>query len=260
MPEKEDLYAIYQIKRGDKYHDIRFESIDRLEAAALTPDPASYEQVYTGPLPDVDKGRLLEHLYEQFNLHHPADFVGHSLSVSDVVVLREDGRESVHFVDSVGFATLADFVQGLDVPAYLPEHDPAIQPVVTILSSEESRLHNGARMPLQEADPLFKRLDTQYLDQPWYNVVQRGTTRCSGWRYITVSSARCRCLPRCAPLMRWLSIPARGWPSITRRREGLVGESGGTKNRSSFRYSYSSDGSDGISPSDMLRMTGLEPA
>lgn len=80
-PEPEQLtFTIYQLKRGEELRDYRFEPYERLQAANLTVDPANYEQVYTAPL---ETGMTLESIYEKFNIDHPADFRGHSLSVSD---------------------------------------------------------------------------------------------------------------------------------------------------------------------------------
>ena len=79
---------------------MRFEPYDRLQAAGNVVDRANYELVYSAPLAP---GTSLEDIYTRFNIDHPKDFKGHSLSVSDVVVLHQDGQDAAHFVDSVGF-------------------------------------------------------------------------------------------------------------------------------------------------------------
>ena len=105
-PDK-DTFTIYQLKRGDETRDFRFEPYDRLTAAGLTVDPANYDLIYTAPLaPDM----TLEQIYERFNIDHPADFKGHSLSVSDVVVLHQVGQDAAHYVDSIGYRQVPEFL------------------------------------------------------------------------------------------------------------------------------------------------------
>ena len=106
-PDK-DTFSIYQIKGGDGTRDFRFEPYDRLHAAGNVVDRANYELVYSAPLaPETS----LEDIYTRFNIDHPKDFRGHSLSVSDVVVLHQDGQDAAHFVDSVGFRQVPEFLQ-----------------------------------------------------------------------------------------------------------------------------------------------------
>ena len=106
-PDK-DTFSIYQIKGGDETRDLRFEPYDRLQAAGNVVDRANYELVYSAPLaPETS----LEDIYTRFNIDHPKDFKGHSLSVSDVVVLHQDGQDAAHFVDCVGFREVPEFLQ-----------------------------------------------------------------------------------------------------------------------------------------------------
>ena len=101
-----DSMAIYQLRR-DAPVELRFASLDRLSAP---PDPVNYEAVYTREVyPDDDTGRILENFYYIFNDDRPGDFVGHSLSVSDIVALKQDGKVSYHYCDSVGFKELSAF-------------------------------------------------------------------------------------------------------------------------------------------------------
>ena len=101
-------FSIYQIKGGDETRDFRFEPYDRLQAAGNVVNKANYELVYSAPLaPETS----LEDIYTRFNIDHPKDFKGHSLSVSDVVVLHQDGQDAAHFVDSVGFREVPEFLQ-----------------------------------------------------------------------------------------------------------------------------------------------------
>ena len=106
--QDKDTFSIYQIKGGDETRDFRFEPYDRLQAAGNVVDRANYELVYSAPLaPETS----LEDIYTRFNIDHPKDFKGHSLSVSDVVVLHQNGQDAAHFVDSVGFRQVPEFLQ-----------------------------------------------------------------------------------------------------------------------------------------------------
>lgn len=102
----EDTFSIYQLKRGDETRDYRFEPYDRLQAAGLAVDPANYDLIYTAPLAP---GTSLEDIFTRFNIDHPADFKGHSLSVSDVVVLHQAGQDAAHYVDSIGYREVPEF-------------------------------------------------------------------------------------------------------------------------------------------------------
>lgn len=106
--ERGNTFTIYQLKNGDELHNIRFESLDWLEKVGATVSASNYRRVYTALL---DPGTTLEDIYERFNIDNPSNFYGHSLSVSDVVVLRRDGVERAFYCDSgnIGFAELPDF-------------------------------------------------------------------------------------------------------------------------------------------------------
>ena len=106
--QDKDTFSIYQIKGGDETRDFRFEPYDRLQAAGNVVDRANYELVYSAPLaPETS----LEDIYTRFNIDHPKDFKGHSLSVSDVVVLHQDGQDTAHYVDSFGYKSVPEFLQ-----------------------------------------------------------------------------------------------------------------------------------------------------
>ena len=105
---KEDSYGIYQLARGDTTRDLHFEPYDRLQAAGHTVERANYELIYTAPLAP---GTSLEDIYTRFNIDHPKDFKGHSLSVSDIVVLHQNGGNTAHYVDSIGFQNVPEFLQ-----------------------------------------------------------------------------------------------------------------------------------------------------
>ena len=118
-----DKYGIYQLKDNPELRDFHFAgTAELLKRGILSDDfkeiqPENYNLVYAGELSDIQgqsQGEKLNALFEKFNIDHPADYKGHSLSVSDIVVLHENGENSAHFIDSFGFTELPDFVRGLE--------------------------------------------------------------------------------------------------------------------------------------------------
>ena len=105
---QQDSFSIYQLRNEDSTRDYRFEPYDRLQAAGRTVDKTNYTEVYAAPLA---AGTTLEDIYRTFNVAHPADFKGHSLSVSDVVVLHQNGQDTAHYCDSVGFQQVPEFLR-----------------------------------------------------------------------------------------------------------------------------------------------------
>ena len=118
-----DKYGIYQLKHNPELNHLRFEGTESLKRMGITKDnfdaikPENYELIYVGNLSELQEqteGEMLEAIYEKFNIDHPEDYRGHSLSVSDIVVLHQNGKNSAHFVDSFGFTGLSDFMQTLE--------------------------------------------------------------------------------------------------------------------------------------------------
>lgn len=103
-----DTFNIYQLKGGDALHYHHFTGLDQLKKEGLKVEFENYEKVYSGPWTRGDK---LEGIYERFNIDRPEDFTGHSLSVSDVVVLHRGGKDTSYYVDSTGFTELAQFIR-----------------------------------------------------------------------------------------------------------------------------------------------------
>ena len=102
--QDENTFTIYQLK-DDVPVDYHFRSLERLQENGLAVDPANYEKIYTAPLtPDMG----LERIFEKFNFDRPEDFKGHSLSVSDVVVLHQNGTDTAHYTDSIGFVDISE--------------------------------------------------------------------------------------------------------------------------------------------------------
>ena len=103
-----DTFSIYQLKSGNETLDYRFEPLDAIRSNGLSVKPENYELVYTAPLTAKDD---LESIYTRFNVDRPADFTGHSLSVSDIVVLHQDGKDTAHYCDRFGFSRVPEFLQ-----------------------------------------------------------------------------------------------------------------------------------------------------
>ena len=116
-PEKEmrllygkgDAFGIYQLKDGGGMRDYRFEPYDHLQAAGLSVEATNYNLVYTA---ELTPGTSLEDIYTRFNTDRPKDFKGHSLSVSDIVVLHQNGENTAHYVDRTGYRDVPEFLRG----------------------------------------------------------------------------------------------------------------------------------------------------
>lgn len=104
----EERYAIYQITDHSKGREYQFMGLDFVTSHDMAVDAADYAFIYGGRLSGEE---TLDSLYEKFNLNHPAGYQGHSLSVSDVVVMQRDGQTKAYYVDSFGFKELPDFVR-----------------------------------------------------------------------------------------------------------------------------------------------------
>ena len=129
-PDK-DTFTIYQLKDGDGMRDYHFEPYDRLQAAGLSVEAANYNLIYTA---EFTPGTSLEDIYTRFNIDHPKDFKGHSLSVSDIVVLHQNGEDTAHYVDSFGYK---------EVPEFLQEQTPQLTPD-TRMTGEQIRTPRGS--------------------------------------------------------------------------------------------------------------------
>ena len=108
----EDSYAILQMASEPANRERLFLSYDALRRLGEQPRLSHYETVYTGTLPKIsDMNWMLEQLFERFNQEHPQDYPGRSLSVSDIVLMKVHGQLSCHYVDSIGFKELPDFLE-----------------------------------------------------------------------------------------------------------------------------------------------------
>ena len=114
LDHKGDCFAIYQVKHTDELRDIRYEGLEWIKSIGQTVQRDNYDLVYTAPLLPSDlKGDTAEQLFYRFNNEHPTDYRHPSMSVSDIVAIKRDGKVSCHYCDSFGFA---------EVPGFLPDN------------------------------------------------------------------------------------------------------------------------------------------
>ena len=112
LENPQDAFLIYQIRRGGELDAYRFMNYDYLQSKGVMPERGGYDAIYTGGFMDYGNARTnLDMIYQRFNVDHPADFKGHSLSVSDIVALKQNGVVSCHYVDSIGFRELPNFLK-----------------------------------------------------------------------------------------------------------------------------------------------------
>ena len=141
LSQNRDCFAIYQVKHTDELRDIRYEGMDWLHSIGQTVKRENYNLVYTAPLePCKSPQAAVEQLYHQFNNDHPADYHHPSMSVSDIVAIKQDGKVSCHYCDSVGFT---------QIPGFLPENPlkNAEMAVEDDYGMIDGIINNGAKEP-----------------------------------------------------------------------------------------------------------------
>ncbi len=126
----EDRFGIYQLKDTEEARDIHFMGMDYLESKGIAATKDNYDLLYTAPL---EEGTSLEDIYTRFNIAHPADLRGHSLSVSDVVVFHQNGEITSHYVDSFGYREVPQFTREL-MAEHTKEQTSVIDETTEILS------------------------------------------------------------------------------------------------------------------------------
>ena len=147
LGHKGDCFAIYQVKHTDELRDIRYEGLEWIKSIGQMVQRDNYDLVYTAPLAPGDlKGSVLDNLEYRFNNEHPADYRHPSMSVSDIVAIKRDGKVSCHFCDSFGFA---------EVPGFLPDNPlkNAEMAVEDDYGMIDGILNNGQRQPPQRELP-----------------------------------------------------------------------------------------------------------
>ena len=140
LSQNRDCFAIYQVSRDDP-QNVRFMNLDWLKSHDISIDRSNYDLIYTAPLRESGTvPEQLEKLYEQFNLQKPADFHSPSMSVSDIVAIKQDGKVSYHYCDSVGFT---------QIPGFLPENPlkNAEMAVEDDYGMIDGIINNGAKEP-----------------------------------------------------------------------------------------------------------------
>ena len=142
LSHKGDCFAIYQVKHTDELRDIRYEGLEWIKSIGQTVQRNNYELVYTAPLQPSDlKGDTTEQLFYRFNNEHPADYGHPSMSVSDIVAIKRDGKVSCHYCDSFGFE---------QIPGFLPDNNPlknAEMAVEDDYGMIDGIINNGAKEP-----------------------------------------------------------------------------------------------------------------
>ena len=141
LDHKGDCFAIYQVKHTDELRDIRYEGLEWIKSIGRTVQRDNYDLVYTAPLAPGDlKGSVLDNLEYRFNNEHSADYRHPSMSVSDIVAIKKDGKVSCHYCDSFGFA---------EVPGFLPDNPlkNAEMAVEDDYGMIDGILNNGSKEP-----------------------------------------------------------------------------------------------------------------
>ena len=140
LSQNRDCFAIYQVSRDDP-QNVRFMNLDWLKSHGISIDRSNYDLIYTAPLSESGTvPEQLEKLYQQFNLEKPVDFHSSSMSVSDIVAIKQDGKVSCHYCDSVGFT---------QIPGFLPENPlkNAEMAVEDDYGMIDGIINNGAKEP-----------------------------------------------------------------------------------------------------------------
>ena len=141
LSQNRDCFAIYQVKHTDELRDIRYEGMDWLRSIGQAVKRENYDLIYTAPLePCKSPQAAVEQLYNQFNNDHPADYHHPSMSVSDIVAIKQGGKVSCHYCDSVGFT---------QIPGFLPENPlkNAEMAVEDDYGMIDGIINNGAKEP-----------------------------------------------------------------------------------------------------------------
>ena len=148
-----DCFAIYQIK-DDAPDRLRFMNMDWLTSQGLSPDRANYELAYTGEMACGLGSTALEKLYQKFNTDHPADYHRPSMSVSDILAVKQDGVVSCHYCDSIGFARVPDFIKPEN---YLKSVEMSVEDDLGMI---DGIINNGPKEQPEKKPSVLKKLKT----------------------------------------------------------------------------------------------------
>nr|WP_295068687.1 YodL domain-containing protein [Ruminococcus sp.] len=136
----ENYYEIYQLKNGEEFHYHRFTSYEQLTKEGNIVDADNYNLIYTA---ELTSGTTLEDIYTRFNAEHPEDFKGHSLSVSDVIVVHDNGNVAAYYVDDVGFKRVPEFLKLEHTAVNAATSSNEETAVVTSSNDNEQAIHDG---------------------------------------------------------------------------------------------------------------------
>ena len=161
-------FQIYQLPSGEKYHGVRFEGLDRLKAEDVQLNKDDYELVYEGIVGEFRGNATLEGIFTQFNTNQPADFTGHSLSVSDVIVISVDDKDMAYYCDSFGFTEMPEFFLEKE------RTQEKSAPSVADLEVGDIIMYDGARREIEEISA--DRITMKDLDAPDYGGILLGTS------------------------------------------------------------------------------------
>lgn len=169
VEKAQGTFKIYQLPSGEKYHGVRFESMDRLKADGVQLNKDDYELMYEGELAEFNGNTTLEGLFAQFNNDRPDDFFGHSLSVSDVIVISVDGKDTAYFCDSFGFTEMPEFFRDKELVQEKPETAK-----VSDLAVGDIIMYDGARREVEKISD--KSISLKDLDAPDYGGILLGAS------------------------------------------------------------------------------------
>ena len=161
-------FQIYQLPDGEKYHGVRFEGLDRLKAEGVQLNKDDYELVYEGIVSEFRGNATLEGIFTQFNTNQPADFTGHSLSVSDVIAISMDDKDTAYYCDSFGFTEMPEFFLEKE------RTQEKSAPSVADLGVGDIIMYDGARREVEEIST--DRIKMKDLDAPDYGGILLGTS------------------------------------------------------------------------------------
>lgn len=161
-------FQIYQLPGGEKYHGVRFEGLDRLKAEGVQLNKDDYELVYEGIVGEFRGNATIEGIFTQFNTYHPEDFRGHSLSVSDVIVISMDDKDTAYYCDSFGFTEMPEFF--LEKERTQEKSAPSVADLVV----GDIIMYDGARREVEKISE--KSISMKDLDAPDYGGILLGTS------------------------------------------------------------------------------------
>ena len=169
VEKAQGTFKIYQLPSGEKYHGVRFEDMEQLKKDGVQLNHDDYELVYEGEVGEFRGKATLEALYTQFNTDHPEDFKGRSLSVSDVIVISVDDKDTAYFCDSFGFTEMPEFFREKELAQEKPETAK-----VSDLAVGDIIMYDGARREVEEIST--DRIKMKDLDAPDYGGILLGTS------------------------------------------------------------------------------------